>query len=255
MEVTMKVRALGPVVAGVAAALVAVSCQREPQGYESGSSPVEEPSPVPVDAAASHTASLRVVNAVPSEPATDILVGDRLAFPQVEYGDVTPYQEVPSDVVTFRARPSVPDRAGPLVEMDQHLAAGKHYTLLAMADRSGGVELSLLTDEVVPPAEGKAGLRVLNASPEPGRVDVRLGGSSRPLVSGLGGGPASSFVDVPPVRGTLVVHGDRSVLARVPDAHLEPGKRYTVLLLADAEPPKGLEAKVIDEPAPASPQS
>jgi hypothetical protein len=63
-------------------------------------------------------------------------------------------------------------------------------------------------------------------------------------------------VDVAPLSGTLVVHRARVELARLTDARLEPGRRYTVLLLGAAQSPAGgHEARLIDEPYPGSPQS
>ncbi len=142
------------------------------------------------------------------------MIGDQVAFSQVAYGTLTPYREFTSELVDLRIRPSVPDGANTMARTVERLNAGKHYTLLAMPNDSGGVALSLLVDEVAPPADGKASLRVMNASSEAGKVDVVLKGSSQALVSGPGNSPASSFVDVTPVRGTLVVHRARAVVSR-----------------------------------------
>lgn len=240
----------------IAAAFLGMACGRQSPVAQSLPAAHDIPNP-PIADAASHVAFLRVVNAVPDEPATDVMVGDQVAFPQVSFGAVTPYREFTTEAVTFRVRPSVPDGASSMAETTERLNAGKHYTLLAMPNDPAGVGLALLVDEIAPPADGKAALRVLNASPEPGKVDVDVKGSSRALVSGPGDSPASGFVDVAPVQGTLLVHRAREVVARVPGARLEPGRRYTVLLLGSAQPAAatGHEARLIDEPYPASPQS
>ena len=241
--------------ATLAATCLGSACNRQPGESDARAEPEASTSPA-IAEAASHVALLRVVNGVPGEPATDVMVGDQVAFDKVAFGTVTPYREFTTEAVTFRLRSSVPDNASPLAETTERLNAGKHYTLLAMPYDPGHVGMTLLVDEVAPPTEGKAALRVMNASPEPGNVDVDLKGSGRALVSGPAGSSASGFVDVAPVQGTLVVHRARAVLARVPDARLEPGRRYTVLLLgADQPPAGGHEARLIDEPYPGSPQS
>ncbi len=248
----MNVRPRIPLMAALA--LMALACAREPRQTPLQSRQDDVASPL-ADTA-SDVALLRVVNAVPAEPATDVMIGDQIAFSQVAYGAVTPYREFTSELVNLRIRPSVPEDANTMAGTIERLNAGKHYTLLAMPNDPGGVALSLLVDEVAPPADGKASLRVMNASSEAGKVDVVLKGSAQALVSGPGSSPASGFVDVAPVRGTLVVHRARTVLARVPDARLEPGRRYTVLLLgAAASPAGGHEARLIDEPYASWPQS
>jgi hypothetical protein len=241
--------------AALAAGVMALGCGREPREAQPLSTQDDMESAITTDAV-THVAFLRAVNGVPAEPATDFMVGDRVAFSQVGYGAVTPYLEFRSDSVTLRIRPSVPEGASAMAGTTEHLNAGRHYTLLAKPNDAGGVALSLLVDEVAPPADGKAALRVMNAAPEEGKVDVDLKGASQALVSVPGSGPVSGFVDVAPVSGTLVVRRARAVLARVPDARLEPGRRYTVLLLgAAASPAGGHEARLIDEPYAAWPQS
>jgi hypothetical protein len=252
----MNVRHRMPFVSAViTAAFLGLACGRESRNVQSLPATNDVTNP-PIADAASHVALLRVVNAVPAEPATDVMIGDQIAFSQVAYGAVTPYREFTTEAVTFRLRPSVPDDASLMAETTERLNAGKHYTLLAMPNDPGGASLALLVDEVAPPAEGKAALRLMNASPEPGKVDVDVRGSTQALVSGPAGSSASGFVDVAPLNGTLVVHRSRAVLARVRDAHLESGRRYTLLLLGAAQSPAGgHEARLIDEPYPGSPQS
>jgi Domain of unknown function (DUF4397) len=245
-----------PILSAMAGALLlSLACGTTPRDTEVVPAEGEASSP-PIADSASNVALLRVVNAVPGEPATDVMVADHVAFSGIAYGAVTAYREFTASPVTFRVRPSVPENATPVVETTDRLNAGKHYTLLAMPGDPGGVELALLVDEVAPPADGKAALRVMNASPEPGTVDVDVKDSARTLVSGPGSSPASGFVDVAPVNGTLVIRRARAVLARVPEARLEAGRRYTVLLLgATQSPAGGHEARLIDEPYPGSPQS
>jgi hypothetical protein len=211
------------------------------------------PEAVPSAEVPAHPALVRVVHAMPSEPAADVFVGDHVTFSQVEYKAVTGYREVPGNLVTFRLRPAGQDRSEPLAEAVQGLGAGKHYTIVLMpANGPEAASLTVVNDEMVPPEDGKAKLRVVNAAPDAGRVDVLVGGKLTPLLSGVNVSAATGYEDVAPVTGTLEIRRDKTVLAKLPNTRIEAGKLYTVIVLERAAAPSGrMDAMVIDEPAPA----
>jgi hypothetical protein len=200
-----------------------------------------------------HPAMVRVVHAMPNEPAADIFVGDHVTFSQVEYKAVTGYREVPGKLVTFRLRPTGQEESEPMAEAVEGLGAGKHYTIVMMpSERREAASLTVVNDEMVPPEDGKAKLRVVNASPEAGRVDVLVGGKLKPLLSGVNVSAATGYEDIAPLTGTLEVLHDKTVLARLPNTHIEAGRLYTVIVLGRAPDHSGrLDAMLIDEPAPA----
>ena len=233
--------------------LLPAACGQE-RGRASSSAAAHETAPAVAQERGSRVSLLRVVSAVPSEPATDVLVGSAVAFTKIVYGDVTPYQMVSSGALSVGIRPSVPEASTPIGETTVRLGAGKHYTLLATPAEAGGATLSLLVDEVAPPAEGKAAIRVVNASPEPGSVDVEMRGATRPLVSGEARSRASAFVDVAPRGGTLEVRSAGALRAHVSAAELRPGNRYTILLLKSSRQAP-LTARLIGEPAVSWPVS
>ncbi len=49
---------------------------------------------------------------------------------------------------------------------------GKHYTIVVMPDTNDKIKLQVLNDYLVPPPADKAEVRVIQASPDAGEVDV-----------------------------------------------------------------------------------
>lgn len=234
--------------AGLTAILLSGACSQAPPSSNTRPAGDEAAAP-PTTERGSHTALVRMVHAIPSEASVEVLAGDQVTFPEVAYRAVTEYREVPAQPTTFLLRPAGPDAAAPLAETTEALAAGKHYTLVAMpGDEHRAAVLSMIGDELAPPDEGKAKLRVVNASPLASEIDVRLGGGEKALVSANPGAPASGYSDIAPVNGPLDVRRADRVLVRVPKARLEAGRLYTLFVMQSSSVQPGrLEAWVIDE--------
>lgn len=115
-------------------------------------------------------ALVRFVNAVPGQ-AVDLWFGDEKAFTDVNYKTVTPYKELPNgrhDFKLTRTGQSNPDATN--VKNSEGLNAGDHYTIVATVDKNGKEKLDVITDRLTEPANGKAKVRVINASAD--EVDV-----------------------------------------------------------------------------------
>lgn len=234
--------------AGLAVALLGGACSQTPPTPNTRAVGDEAATP-PMAAGGTHTALVRMVHAIPSEASVEVLAGDQVTFPDVAYRAVTEYRELPAQQTTFVLRPAGPGAASALAETTEALAAGKHYTLVAMpGDEQRPALLSVIGDELAPPDEGKAKLRVVNASPTASEIDVRLGGAERALVSANPGAPASGYSDITPVDGPLDVRRANRILVRVPKARLEAGRLYTLFVMESSSVQPGrLEAWVIDE--------
>src|SRR5262245_39067813 len=121
-------------------------------------------------------ALVRVLYAIPGGAVADVFAGDQVAFNQLGYRMLTPYRELRAERTAFRLRPAGKDRAEPLAEQAEGLGAGKHYTVVVLpADNNKPAAIRVLSDDLVPPSEGKAKVRVVNASPDAGKVEVFLG--------------------------------------------------------------------------------
>jgi len=237
-----------------AIAMMATGCSQETkqtQPVETRTSEGGRSKAPPASEAAEHDLALvRVVHAIPGGDKADLFAGDQAVFTDVEYKAVTPYRELPEDRTTFRLRPAGQDTAAPLAEDDEGLAGGKHYTVVALAgDKDKPASLKVLSDDLEPPGEGKAKVRVLNASQGAGDVEVVLGGRTEPVAKGTDANTASSYEEVDPLAGTLEVRdpGGKKVLARLPDTHLDAGKLYTVIVLGRTAGKPRLELVLVED--------
>jgi hypothetical protein len=196
-------------------------------------------------AAQRDTALVRVLHAIPGGTVADVFAGDAVAFNQLGYRSLTPYRELPAERTTFRLRPAGQDRAEPLAEEAEGLGAGKHYTVVIFpGEKDQPATMRVISDDLVPPPEGKARVRLVNASPDVGKIDVFVGGRTSALVKGVSADSASDYADTEPVQGTLEVRHDDKVLANVPNTSIEPGTLYTVFLMGRMAERRGVEAMV-----------
>jgi hypothetical protein len=246
----------------VAAAAMMMGCSQEARQTEPAQTRTGDGTSVapPASVAAEHDQALvRVVYAIPGGDKADFFAGDLVVFPEVEYKVVTPYRELPDDRITFRLRPAGQDTAPPLAENNEGLSGGRHYTVIALpGELEEPATLKVVNDDLVPPAEGKSKIRVLNASPDAGEVEVVLGGRTDPLAKGVGANSASGYEEVDPLKGTLEVRkdGGKQVLARLANTQLDAGKLYTVIVVGrSAGKPKVEVVMVEDEVRPAAGRS
>lgn len=187
----------------------------------------------PASAVAERDASLvRVVQAIPAQTPADVYADDMKAFPNLDYKTVTPYQEMRDNEVTFKV-----ELAGqtppPADKENELLMDGRHYTVVAMpGEKDQPAHLKVLSDEITPPEAGKAKVRVVNASPDAGKVDVMIPGDRDPVMSGIGMNDESGYKEIDPVAGKILVRDEarKRVVAEVAGP-LEAGKIYTVVVM------------------------
>jgi hypothetical protein len=120
------------------------------------------------------------------------------------------------------------------------------------ADEGERPQIKVLSDELVPPEQGKAKVRVVNASPDVGEVDVAVAGAKEPLISGLNATNESDYRDVGPVSGKLIVRGSGrdgkgQVVAEAPSASIESGKIYTIFVMGRTGGSPKAEAVVVED--------
>ena len=114
-------------------------------------------------------ANVRFVNASTGYPSLDLVIDDSLRFGAVAYGQGPDYTEV--DPQRTASRVSVAGSSTPLVALTPALAKQDRFTLVAYG-RAGALKTVLLDDNRGEPDAGKALVRVLNAAPDAGSLDV-----------------------------------------------------------------------------------
>jgi uncharacterized protein DUF4397 len=187
----------------------------------------------PASSVSERDASLvRVVQAIPAHTPANVYADDLNAFPNLDYKTVTPYKELRDNEVTFKV-----ELAGqtppPADKENELLMDGRHYTVVAMpGEKDQPAQLKVLSDEITPPEAGKAKVRVVNASPDAGKVDVMVPGDRDPVLKGIGINDDSGFKEIAPVTGKILVRDEvgKRVVAEVPGP-LEAGKIYTVVVV------------------------
>jgi hypothetical protein len=172
---------------------------------------------------------VRLVNAIPAKKSIDVSGGDRTVFSGVAYKSVTPYAEIRNNVVTFRLRAAGSDSA--LADNNEAMTDGYRYTIVALPGEKGEPSMRILRDEVVPDS-GMARIRVINAAPDIGNVDVAMQGQKDVLFGNVRYGTEAGSKDITPVSGTLEIRSD--LKTRKPlllkNMHFEAGKAYTIVL-------------------------
>jgi Domain of unknown function (DUF4397) len=126
-------------------------------------------------------AQVRLVNASSGYPQLDWRVDDQLRQGAVAYGETASYAEAdPGKTNTL-------SRAGSgtaLLTFNPGVSERKHYTLLAYGPQ-GNLKQLLLDDNAGAPADNRSLLRVVNAAPDAGSLDVYLTGTDDALAESV----------------------------------------------------------------------
>jgi hypothetical protein len=145
-------------------------------------------------------AQLRLVNASNDYPTLEFYVDGQLVQGQVGYGGAASYQNVDPDK-SASSSISQPSSATAVLSFGLSVSKNKYYTLLADGGL-GSLKQLLLDDNVGAPDTNKTLLRVVNAAPDAGALDVYLTGTADlldPAVAVLPGaayGTPSSWLTV-----------------------------------------------------------
>ena len=180
-------------------------------------------------------AQLRLVHASDGYPALDLRVDGQLRQGAVAYGGSAAYAEIdPGQADTEITRSA---STTPLLSFTPAVSRNRYYTLLAFG-AEGALRQLLIDDNLGEPDDRRALLRVVNAAPDAGALDVYLTGSDEalaqavPVQSGADYGAAGSPVTVNSTSWRLRVTaaGNKSDL-RLDLAGVALGNREIVTLV------------------------
>ena len=166
--------------------------------------------------AASATASsqgagwVRLAHFSPNTPAVDVYLysfGDssaEMVLHHVAYGDTSPYETLAAGeyTVAMRAAGAAPTTK-PALSASLTVKAGHSYTVAGLGPESG-LRLAVLDDQLTPP-DGKALVRVIQASLQDHVVTVSYGRSA--LATSLPFGSVTAYKSVDPETVTVHVAG------------------------------------------------
>lgn len=126
-------------------------------------------------------AKLRLVNAS-AYTALDLRVEDELRQGGVAYGETAGYMEVDPGEADSKITRS--GSATALLAFTPGVERNKHYTVLTYG-AEGALQQMLVDDNVGEPDSGRTLLRVVNAAPDAGKLDIYLTGTDEPLASAV----------------------------------------------------------------------
>jgi hypothetical protein len=232
--------------------LLAAACSSEPkqtQPVTTRSDSGTSTAPPAKEAEQRDKALVRVINAVPGTVSFDIFAGDQKVFESVAFKRVTPYKELSDIRQSFRVRHAGQDSAEPVAENSEGLSGGKHYTIVVMPDANHKTTLYVVNDNITTPPADKAQVRVINASPDAGEVDVVDKQANKKLFSGVNFERGTSYMDVDPMKTTLEVRqeGQDMGLVTVPNANFEKGKFYTIVVAGHAKGTPKLQTLMVED--------
>ena len=242
----------------VAIALLLISgaaCERA----ETKSAAVTTSSPAGTSTAPSATAAasrdealVRVVHAIPNASAMDVFAGDLAVFEAVNFKSVTSYRALDGKRYAFALRPAGMTNAKPLSSNTEGLVDGNYYTVFALPGEGRTAHLRVVSDKLDQPADGRARLRVVHGGNDVGSVNVYASGATSALVENLAFQSVTDYQDVAPVSGRIEVRpvGGVNAVVILPNAHLEAGRFYTMVIVGNARADRAgppLEAFIIED--------
>lgn len=182
---------------------------------------------------------VRVVHAMSNVTTADVLFGSDTKKTGLAYKGVYESATVPAGKATVKVRKA--GATADLVKVEQDVAAGKSYSIIAFGTEAAPQSLAL-TDDVSAPASGKAKIRVAHAAAGQGAVDVYLLAKASDLATATAAkanvAVKSTSDYVVKDAGTYVVilteTGKKDVVLTVEGVKLDAGKVLTVAAVEKA---------------------
>jgi hypothetical protein len=177
-------------------------------------------------------ALVRFLNADPGATRYDLWFDGSKTYTNVKYQRLTPYDELPATHGEFRLRASGWDDTEPVAAQPGRLDSGKRYTVVALRDADGNMALDVITDNLTPPSNGKAKVRVINATPNFGEMDVIRKNDNTVLFKDLNVDRATDYKDVSAATTTLAIRekGQNRPTLVMSNINLQAGKMYTIVM-------------------------
>jgi hypothetical protein len=126
--------------------------------------------------------SVRLANATLTHRSLDLLVSGVVASSATAFDAVGAYTAPTSGVTALQVNDS--GSATALAATTPSLSGGLHYTLLAY-ESGGVVKTAVLNEDYVVPAVGAAQIRIYDAAPDAGKLDVYITDNSVTSLAGL----------------------------------------------------------------------
>jgi len=180
-------------------------------------------------------ALVRVVNASSTSKDLQVRADDQRMFPAVKFKQVSPYTSIDQTWATFQVGDSSTSAFAPLNTNREILTDGHRYTLIVLRSEDGTAYETKVIKDAIENEVGKARLRVINAAPGVGEVQVYQR-SGEKVFGDVDYGDDDGFKSLAPWTGMLDIKSkdDKTTLYSTKAMTLEAGKSYTVVLTRSA---------------------
>ena len=143
-------------------------------------------------------AQVRLVNAadITGYPALEMRVDGTLRQGNVAYGESAAYVEVDPNKTTTTISNS--GSATALLSLTPSLGKDKHYTVLAFGG-AGALRQVVLDENLAQPAANRTALRVINAAPDAGNLDIYITAEADALPNSVAARAGAAYGELSPV--------------------------------------------------------
>jgi len=176
-------------------------------------------------------ALVRIVNTVPDMNGLIVRSDDAHMLPSVDYKQVSEYQAIDNNWVTFEVGAAATGAYAPVEANRELLTDGHRYTMIVMRKDDGvGYQSRIVRDEISDDRT-KAHLRVIHAAPNVDEITVVAKGADE-LFNGINFTSEAGFKDIDPWSGTLEFRTEdgKRLLGSMSSVSLRPGVSYTIVL-------------------------
>src|SRR5215207_9853655 len=179
----------------------------------------------------SSDACVRLVHAAPDAPPVDVYLNDAEIAQNLEFGTATEYVLAPSGDgrgVRVAATGTPVDEA--IIDASLDFDPGQAYEIL-VTGAGDDLEATITGTDLRPLAQGQARLRVINASPDAGPIDIGVQGSEDNLFEGVDFRDATDYVVLDAGDYALEVRpgGEDMTVALESNATFEEGVTYDLI--------------------------
>lgn len=189
----------------------------------------------PATATGATVGYVRLAHLSPDTPAVDVYLAPATdpakpqVFKAVGYGVLSPYLPLPVGPYSVAMRRAgAPATDPPVLTERVSVAAGKAYTVAGVG-RYAGLGLKVLDDDLSAPPDGRAKVRVVQASVRAPVIDVSVAEGAS-IASGVQFATTTAYHEVEPGRSTLRLSATGAKPTTV-DVSLADGAVYSLLVL------------------------
>jgi hypothetical protein len=175
-------------------------------------------------------ATIRVVHASPGAPNLDVLVDGQPVVQDLAFGAATEYLPIPGGDHKIQVTPTGQTADAALIDSDLNVDAGGAYVFVAV-NRLNDIEGEIYDVDLDSVDSGKSRVRVINASPDAGDIDVAVTGGDE-LFGDVGFRDATDYKDLDVGSYSLDIKGDDDrVLLNAQDLPIDDGNAYDIIAI------------------------